>query len=87
MLFNLRTSPTQVGAITGRDLAHRQRSASQRAAIAAALVAGEVVLSHPTLKQAARLAHASVPYTRAALRASPAARARLGSGGRTIQSL
>jgi hypothetical protein len=73
--------------ITGRNLAHSVKSASQRAAIAAQLVLGELTLIDPTIIQAAEAAGISVPYVRLALVATAAEREALLSGDLTIPQI
>jgi len=63
--------------IRGRSLRRKPRTARQRAAIAAQLVAGEIVLAGPTVGQAAALTGGSVAYTRLALRLDKTGRADL----------
>ena len=60
MLFNPKSPFNQPSTITGRNVAHGRRTPSQRAAIAAELVSGEIVFIKPTLKQAAALFGVSV---------------------------
>ena len=79
--FGYQPQPVQV---TGRHLAHSPKSASQRAAIAAQLVLGELVLVNPTIVQAAESAGICVPYVRVALNATAAEREALLSGDLTV---
>jgi hypothetical protein len=74
-------------AVSGRSLAHRRRTAGERAAIAAQLVCGELHLIEPTISQAATLAGASVSYTRIALEAPAEQRAKLAAGSQPITDL
>jgi hypothetical protein len=66
--------------ITGRNIAHVRRDASQRAGIAAQLVLGEIELIKPTVVQTVAIAHISQPYINFALRLSAETRARLAAG-------
>src|SRR5262245_20916468 len=68
---------TPSASIRGRSLRRMPRTARQRAAIAAQLVAGELYLAGPTIGQAAVLAGASVAFTRLALRLDRIGRADL----------
>jgi hypothetical protein len=66
--------------VSGRNLAHARRTASERAALAVALLRGEVHLVQPTLKQACLLAGVSPPYAAAVARLSDDARELLLAG-------
>jgi hypothetical protein len=70
--------------VTGRNLAHAARSASQRAVLAAELVEGAAVLTKPTVRQAVRLCKVCQPYVNAALQATPAERELVVSGLRKL---
>lgn len=70
--------------VTGRNLAHARRNANQKGAIAAQMVKGEVVLTKPTMIQAAHDAGANMPYVQLALKLSPESRARVAAGEITI---
>ena len=82
-------TPTQNATtrLRGRRLAHLRRTASQRAAIGAWLVLGEVAVERPTIRQASALAKVSVPYLRRALRASEQERRALAGGRRKVGDL
>jgi hypothetical protein len=72
VLYRLNTSDVNpVPRITGRNLAHGRRTASQRAAIAAELRLGERVIVKPAEKQCAALVKVSVPYLRLAAALEP----------------
>jgi hypothetical protein len=73
---NFGTAPS----ITGRSLAHARRTASQRAAVAAALHLGELSLMHPTEVQCAALCKVSAPWLRHAARLDPDLRQRVIAG-------
>jgi hypothetical protein len=66
--------------LTGRNLAYSNRTASQRAALAAALVAGDAWLVRPTVKQAAALTGVSAVYVHAALKLRATTRDRVAAG-------
>jgi hypothetical protein len=66
--------------ITGRNLAHSHRTASQRGALAAQLVLEEVEHIKPTMIQAAAVTRANIPYVQFALRLTPETRARVAAG-------
>ena len=70
--------------MTGRNLAHCGRTPSQRAAVAAQLVKGEVERVEPTIIQASADLSVSVPYTQLALKLTPATRARVAADEITI---
>ena len=70
--------------ITGRDLAHSHRTASQRGALAAQLVLEELQRVEPTAIQAAADTGANMAYVQIALRLTPATRARVAAGEFTI---
>ena len=53
-------------AISGRNVAHGHRTPVERAFLVADLLAGRVQLQKMTAQQLASLAHASLPYVRAA---------------------
>jgi hypothetical protein len=86
----LRTDPvyqnaqTPAKTITGRNLAHAHRTASQRGAVAAQLVLEEVEHTKPTMIQAAAITGANIPYVQLALRLKPETRARVAAGELTI---
>jgi hypothetical protein len=84
MLFNPKYDPTSIPTITGHALARGHRTASQRAGLAAQLVAGERVLTKPTIKQVASLLRVSRHYVTAALKTTPAGRACLVSRARYL---
>ena len=78
MLYRPEVSPVNSpSSIRGRSLRRKPRTARQRAAVAAQLVTGEIVLAGPTVGQAAALTGASVAYTRLALRLDKTGRADL----------
>jgi hypothetical protein len=66
--------------ITGRNLAHAHRSASERAALAAQLVLGEARLVKPTITQVAAITLVSLPYVQVALKLSETTRYRVVKG-------
>jgi hypothetical protein len=66
--------------ISGRNLAHTHRSASERAGIAAQFVLGEAELVKPTITQIVPVAHVSTPYVHLALRLKAETRARVATG-------
>jgi hypothetical protein len=70
--------------ITGRNLAHAHRTASQRGALAAQLVLEELHRVEPTAIQAAADTGANMPYVQIALRLTPLTRARVAKGELTI---
>ena len=78
---HLRNGPT---VITGRDLAHSHRTASQRGALAAQLVLEEVEHIKPTMIQAAAVTRTNIPYVQIALRLTPATRVRVAAGEFTL---
>jgi hypothetical protein len=85
MLYRLSTpTTTTLATITGRNLAHAHRSASERAAIAAQLVLGEAELVKPTITQIVPVAHVSKSYVRFALELTPATRDRVAVGEITL---
>jgi hypothetical protein len=53
--------------LTGYALARNGRTASQRAALAASIITGEINFTKPTKKQIAALLDVSVPYVNQAL--------------------
>jgi hypothetical protein len=65
--------------ISGRSLVHRKLSAAQKAAIAARLLAGEVLVQLST-RQLAQLLGVSVPYIRVASQLTPAKREAIANG-------
>jgi hypothetical protein len=73
--------------VTGRNLAHSKRSASQRAGVAAQLVLGEADLVNPTVTQVVVLLKVSVPYVEAALAGTADERRELAEGRLTISEL
>ena len=73
--------------VTGRWLAHAKLTATERAFLAADIVAGRVVVVNPTLKQAACQAGVSAVYAAAARDATPAEREAIESGGLSIMEL
>jgi hypothetical protein len=84
MAFSYSNGVSPSTAVTGRNLAHAHRTASQRGALAAQLVLEEVAHSKPTIIQAAAVTGANVPYVNFALRLKPETRARVASGELTI---
>lgn len=70
--------------LTGRNLAHCRRTASQKAAVAAQQVEGEVERTKPTIIQAAADVGANIPYVQLALKLTRATRARVAAGEITI---
>jgi hypothetical protein len=68
LLPNMEDHPRQ---LTGYALARNGRSASQRAALAASIITGEVEFIKPTKKQIAALIGVSVPYVDQALTLNP----------------
>jgi hypothetical protein len=87
MLFKPHTPPTSTQAITGRNIAHSSRTASQRAVLAAELVLGECLLVDPTTLQAAAICRVCTPYVHAALKADADRRAELAAGTAEIGEL
>src|SRR5262249_14784515 len=70
--------------VTGRNLAHSVRSASQRAVLGAELLDGSTVLVRPTLLQVAELVSVCVPYIRAARQMRPQERRLVSTGARPL---
>jgi hypothetical protein len=85
MLFKLNTQQTAIPT-TGRNIAHKRRTTSQRAGLAAQLVAGEVVLK-PTVTQVVSLLRVSRPYVEIALKATSDRRASLVAGHLKVSQL
>jgi hypothetical protein len=81
------TTETPIPTIAGRRLAHGKFTASQRAALAAALELGELRVDRFTQTQAARLSRADRAYARKARRAPPAVRRALIHGYSTVGDL
>ena len=81
------TTETPTPTIPGRRLAHGKFTASQRAALAAALELGELRVDRFTQTQAARLSRADRAYARKARRAPPAVRRALIHGYSTVGDL
>ena len=79
--------PTTLTLISGRNIAHTPRTASQRAAVAAMLVRGEAELIDPTVTHAAALLRVSVPYVYAALGATADERVDLALGKATVSEV
>jgi hypothetical protein len=73
-----RLNPVKV--MTGLELARNGFSKSQRAAHAASIPSGELILTDLTQKQLAKLFGVSVPYIREALAQSPANRQAMRKG-------
>jgi hypothetical protein len=69
-----------VKTMSGYAVARNHRSASQRAAIAASIIAGEVEFTKPTKKQIAELLHVSVSYVDRALELDPVCRESMREG-------
>jgi hypothetical protein len=69
-----------VKTLTGRTIARNGRSASQRAAIAARIIAGEVEFTNPTKRQIAELLHVSIKYVDRALDLDPISRHMMADG-------
>jgi hypothetical protein len=81
--------PSQQGElfqVSGRNLAHANRSVAARAFIGADLHLNRVALTSPTIRQCARLAGVCVPYVHAAVVTidDPAARAAVLAGELTL---
>jgi hypothetical protein len=70
--------------ITGRNIAHKPRSAGQRAIIGAELLEGTAILIKPTLLQVSELVSVCAPYIRAAKVATPAERRLIASGAHKL---
>jgi hypothetical protein len=68
LLPNMEDHPRQ---LTGYALARNGRSASQRAALVASIILGEIEFIKPTKKQIVALLGASMPYTNQALALDP----------------
>ena len=66
--------------LTGYALARKGRSASQRAALAASIILGEVEMTKPTRKQIAKLLGVSIPYVKHAMKLRRAQRAAMQDG-------
>jgi hypothetical protein len=81
LLPNMETHPRQ---LTGYALARNGRSASQRAALAASIILGEIEFIKPTKKQIAALLGVSVPYTNQALALNPVQRGLVREGYTTL---
>jgi hypothetical protein len=81
LLPNMEDHPRQ---LTGYALARNGRSASQRAALAASIITGEVKFIKPTKKQIAALIGVSVPYTNQALALDPVQRGLVREGYVTL---
>jgi hypothetical protein len=81
LLPNMEDHPRQ---LTGCALARNGRSASQRAALAASIITGEVEFIKPTKKQIAALIGVSVPYTNQALALNPFQRGLVREGYMTL---
>jgi hypothetical protein len=58
---------TSATTITGRNVAHGKRTARQRAALAAGLVNGRIIITPLTVVQATAICHVSYPSVAAAL--------------------
>jgi hypothetical protein len=87
-MYLIQASKTSLppGVIRGRALSHRHLSASQRAAIAAQLQAGEVTIEM-TSAQLARLLGVSAPYIDAARQLSPEVRRAIADGEGSLSCL
>jgi hypothetical protein len=86
--FTSPTAPAQSPLpVTGRNVAHKPRSAGARAFLAADLIRGKVVLERPTITQACAIVGVSYPYVKAALEAAPAERLDVERGQRSFNSL
>ena len=70
--------------LSGHNLVHLHRSASQRGAVAAQLVLEEIEPPKPTVLQAAAITGANIPYVYVALRLTPETRARVAAGKLTL---
>jgi hypothetical protein len=81
LLPNMENHPRQ---LTGYALARNGRSASQRAALAASIILGEIEFIKPTKKQIAALLGASMPYTNQALALDPFERGLVRKGRVTL---
>jgi hypothetical protein len=66
--------------LTGHKLARNHYSKSQRAALAASVILGEVDLTKPTHKQVAKIFSVSIPYIQKASALSPLERAKMRGG-------
>jgi hypothetical protein len=66
--------------VTGYCISRNGRTASQRAAIAARIIAGEVEFTKPTKKQIAELLHVSIVYVDRALELDPISRHMMADG-------
>jgi hypothetical protein len=87
MLFKPQTPLTSTQAITGRNIAHSPRGATQRAVLAAELVLGERLLVDPTILQSAAVCRVCRPYVQAVLKADAGLRAELVAGTAEIGEL
>jgi hypothetical protein len=65
--FSKASQVTSAITVTGRNVAHGKRTARQRAALAANLVTGRVILTPLTVVQAAAICHVSRPLVASAL--------------------
>jgi hypothetical protein len=74
------TTNHPVKKMTGYALARNGRTASQRAALAASIIAGEVEFTKPTKKQIAELLHVSVSYVDKVLKLDPVCRKAMTEG-------
>jgi hypothetical protein len=79
--------PVPPPTVTGRQLAHRKFTPSQRAGIAAQIILGELAPVKHTAKKTYELVGANHVYTRRALQATAAERRSLVHGDCTISSL
>jgi hypothetical protein len=89
LLYNPKTKSVQSVQIeprkvAGRDLAHRKRTAVERALLAADIAAGRVVVVELTLRQANSLTGASPTYASAAVKLDAGERRSVANGWRSL---
>jgi hypothetical protein len=75
-------APTKV--LTGRNLAHKPRTKTERAFLALDIARGDAVVVGPTLTQAAKLAGVNLDYVHKAARMTAAERHAVETGRRSI---
>ena len=84
MLYSMANNKATASTITGHTIARGRKSKSQKAAIAAMIIQGELKLDSPTKKQIAKLLGVSVPYVTRALNLDVAERWAMAEGWLTL---
>jgi hypothetical protein len=84
MLYSMANTNTTTSTITGHDIARGRKSKSQKAAIAAMIILGELNLDNPTKNQIAKLVGVSVSSVGKALSLDVADREAMAQGQRCL---